>query len=95
MHWPAKECTVGRYALNESVEVFKENLSQHPCVLFCFGTLSKNYESDGISLIPTTFFVGNGGRQGGVLSPIPFTVYMKDLLEDGCPWDHHYVGAIC
>ena len=48
-----------------------------------------------------TFSVANGVQQGGVLSPILFTVYIDDLLsqlEDagiGCYWNHHYVGAIC
>ena len=47
------------------------------------------------------FPVSNGVRQGGVLSPIPFTVYIDDLLLElekkgiGCYWNKHYVGAVC
>ena len=48
-----------------------------------------------------SFLVTNGVRQGGVLSPILFTVYMDDLLNDlknlgiGCFWDSLYAGAFC
>ena len=47
------------------------------------------------------FSISNGVRQGGVLSPILFTVYMDDLLADleklgiGCYWRHHFAGAVC
>ena len=40
-------------------------------------------------------------RQGGVLSPILFTVYIDDLLLElekqgvGCFWKHHFAGAVC
>ena len=40
----------------------------------------------------------NGVRQGGVLSPILFTVYIDELLlrlESRGIWNHHFVGAVC
>ena len=46
------------------------------------------------------FNVSNGIRQGGVLSPILFTVYLDDLLNKlsdsgvGCYWDHLFAGAV-
>ena len=48
-----------------------------------------------------SFSVTNGVRQGGVLSPILFTVYIDELLIQlkhlgvGCHWKHHFVGAVC
>ena len=45
------------------------------------------------------FSVTNGVRQGGVLSPFLFSVYMDELLVTlknngvGCHMGHHYVGA--
>ena len=47
------------------------------------------------------FGVSNGVRQGGVLSPILFTVYLDELLQwltalgIGCHVGHHYVGSTC
>ena len=40
-------------------------------------------------------------RQGGVLSPVLFTVYLDELLQHlstpdiGCHVNHHYVGSLC
>ena len=45
-----------------------------------------------------SFHMSNGLWQGGVLSPILFTIYIDDLLEEhgaGCYWKHHFVGAVC
>ena len=49
------------------------------------------------------FSVSNGVHQGGMLSPILFTVYIDDLLFElekngvaiGCYWNHHFVGVVC
>ena len=52
------------------------------------------------SLSPS-FGVSRGVRQGGVLSPILFTVYLDNLLLGlkslgiGCHWSGHFVGAFC
>ena len=53
------------------------------------------------STLSEPFGVSNGVRQGGVLLPILFTVYIDDLLLDlhqlgvGCFWKQHFVGALC
>lgn len=47
------------------------------------------------------FSVSNGVRQGGVLSPILFTVYLDALISRlssagvGCHFYHHFVGVLC
>ena len=52
------------------------------------------------SSISEKFSISNGVRQGGVLSPILFTIYMDELLLElkkagiGCFWRHHFVGAV-
>ena len=49
----------------------------------------------------SSFTVSNGVRQGGVLSPVLFTIYMDELLLQlkhnavGCHWDHHFAGVFC
>ena len=47
------------------------------------------------------FEISNGVRQGGVLSPVLFTIYLDSLLESlrasgrGCYWKDHFSGALC
>ncbi len=47
------------------------------------------------------FSVSNGVRQGGVLSPILFTIYIDYLLVQlkefgiGFHWNHHFAGTVC
>ena len=49
----------------------------------------------------TKFGVSNGVRQGGVLSPILFTVYIDELLSRlsdqgvGCYTGYHFAGSLC
>ena len=47
------------------------------------------------------FGISNGVHQGGVLSPVLFTIYLDSLLETlyscgcGCYWENHFSGALC
>ena len=47
----------------------------------------------------STFTVGNGVKQGGVLSPVLFTVYLDVLIDElrkkslGCHFYGHFVGC--
>ena len=53
------------------------------------------------SIDSSKFSVRNGVRQGGVLSPILFTVYVDSLLDAlrasgrGCYWHSLFAGAFC
>ena len=48
-----------------------------------------------------SFCVSNGVRQGGVLSPVFFPIYLDGLLEElsdsgvGCYWGSMFTGAFC
>ena len=47
------------------------------------------------------FYVSNGVRQGGVLSPFLFAIYVDDLFSElslsgvGCYWRWWFAGAFC
>ena len=51
--------------------------------------------------LSSPFHVSNGVRQGGVLSPVLFSVYLDGLLQKladsgvGCHWGHLFAGAVC
>ena len=53
------------------------------------------------STLSEPFSVCNGVRQGGVLSPILFTVYLDELISKlseadiGCHFDHYFAGILC
>ena len=63
------------------------------------------------SCVSHLFSVSNGVRQGSVLSPVLFAVYLDGLLQKlsqiklsqiklsqigvGCYWGAHFVGAVC
>ena len=53
------------------------------------------------SFMSDSFSVCNGVRQGSVLSPVLFAVYLDGLLSElegsgvGCYWGAHFVGAVC
>ena len=83
---------------------FLRNCLTNACLLlwldfFLCGTPSK-VKVRWKSSLSSIFGVSNGVRQGGVLSPILFTVYIDELLLElekagvGCYWRHHFVGAV-
>ena len=47
------------------------------------------------------FGISNGVHQGGILSPVLYTIYLDSLLETlcssgrGCYWENHFSGALC
>ena len=73
----------------------------HQLLLDCFshGIRIKNSQFSGIKLL-LNFSVSNGVRQGGVLSPILFIVYIDELLTRlesqavGCYWSHYFIWAV-
>ena len=52
-------------------------------------------------IVSYAFCIANRVRQGGVLSPVLFTIYMDEFLlqlkrkDIGCHWDHLFAGTLC
>ena len=61
----------------------------------------QNLRASWNGVISTNFSVSNGVRQGGVLSPILFNVYIDELLlrlkqhDFGCHIGNRFVGGLC
>ena len=61
----------------------------------------QNLRASWNGVISTNFVVSNGARQGGVLSPILFNVYIDELLlrlkqhDFGCHIGNRFVGGLC
>ena len=61
----------------------------------------QNHRTSWNGVISTNFSVPNGVRQGGVLSPILFNVYIDELLlrlkqhDFGCHIGKRFVGGLC
>ena len=70
------------------------------CTFFLDGTSPSVYELNGNGFTLDAFSVSRSVRQGGVLSPILFTLYIDDLLKElsqssvGCYWGNIFVGAL-
>ena len=68
------------------------------CGAWC-GGLRRSAEACG-ALRTIAAHMSNGVRQGGVLSPILFSLYLDELLlrlsssNVGCYWGHHFAGAL-
>ena len=64
---------------------------------YCDQQMSVRWEHS----LSDSFHVSNGVRQGSVLSPVLFSVYLDGLLDRlgessvGCYWSGNFAGALC
>ena len=86
------------------IKLFKKLLDKGMCpltvrLLFNIYTKQK-LQVKWNNCVSSEFLVTNGVRQGGVLSPLLFGIYVDELLEKlknsgiGCYLGHHFVGAL-
>ena len=86
------------------IKLFEKLLSKGMCPL-TVRLLMNMYISQELQVkwndkISEKFDVANGVRQGGVLSPLLFSIYVDDLLIElsnndvGCHMGHYFVGAL-
>ena len=75
--------------------------SAHPVIRFLLQWYSNQHlEIRWNGILASPFSVTNRVRQGGVLSPTLFTVYIDELLRlqklgVGCHWEGMFVGCLC
>ena len=92
--------------MNENYGQLYETLCQwnlpNPVIRFLLQWyISQHVEIRWNGILSSPFTVMNGVRQGGVLSPILFTVYIDELLWHlqklgvGCHWEGMFVGGFC
>ena len=86
------------------IKLFDKLLSKGMCPL-TVRLLMNMYTSQKLQVkwndrLSDKFDVSNGVRQGGILSPLLFSIYVDDLLIKlkntgiGCHMGHHFVGAL-
>ena len=53
------------------------------------------------NVLSKQYSISNGVKQGGCLSPTPFSIYLNDLINVlrssniSCRYDNHYIGVYC